>query len=67
MQYFYLILFVFGALLLLFIMHFIYCNGLSYSVKFSLLVSLFVVVLRYIIIINMILLVSYLMISIFCQ
>ena len=44
MQYFYLILFVSGLLLLLFIMYFIYCKNLSSSVKFSLLVSLFVVV-----------------------
>ena len=44
MQYFYLILFVSGLLLLLSIMYFIYCKNLSSSVKFSLLVSLFVVV-----------------------
>lgn len=45
MQYFYLILFVFGALLLLFIMYFISCKNLSSSVELSLIVSLFVVVL----------------------
>lgn len=44
MQYFYLILFVFGALLLLFIMYFISCKNLSSSVELSLIVSLFVVV-----------------------
>lgn len=45
MQYFYLILFIFGALLLLFIMYFISCKNLSSSVELSLIVSLFVVVL----------------------
>ena len=45
MQYFYLILFVFGALLLLFIMYFISCKNLSSSVTLSLLVSLLVVAL----------------------
>lgn len=45
MQYFYLILFVFGVLLCLFIMYFISCKNLSSSVTLSLLVSLLVVAL----------------------
>ena len=45
MLYFYLILFVFGVLLCLFIMYFISCKNLSSSVELSLIVSLFVVVL----------------------
>ena len=44
MQYFYLILFVSGLLLLLSIMYFISCKNLSSSVELSLIVSLFVVV-----------------------
>ena len=42
MQYFYLILFAFGSLLLLFIMYFIYCKNLISSVELSLIVSLVV-------------------------
>ena len=45
MQYFYLILFIFGLLLILFIMYFISCKNLSSSVELSLIVSLFVVIL----------------------
>ena len=45
MQYFYLILFVSGALLLLSIMYFISCKNLISSVTLSLLVLLLVVVL----------------------
>lgn len=49
MQYFYLILFVFGSLLFLFIMYFISCKNLISSVTLSLLVLLLVVVLGWLI------------------